>query len=1586
MLLQRSVLILFSVLCTGILAQAQESDPFAPYLTGKPPVIEEDLGTEMVSDSIRVHKFLFRSRVVQTPEGPVPTIVYAAIAYPSGKGPFPGMLRLHGGGGSADIPAAVSSARAGYASIVLDVPGIAAAQKRHPKTAGTWTKSTMITANPDASNSSLFDAVLGSIQAFYLLRAQPGVDASRMCVAGASWGGYTATMVAALIDKDIKATWSVFGSGHFELGAYEKDRIGKLPDTERARFQRWLDPGRRAQQITKPYFISTASNDRHWSWMAVQATTDLMRGPVNQFYSPNDNHAINYPGAKYMLRYFDHYVKGIGPVLPQVLDEKTRRLKDGRVALSFTATGLTKLAKAEIWYAPADTGWITKKWLSIPSSFDGKRYISYLPAAVAAQSFNWYAIVSSTNPAALGKDTIAVSGKVEEVAGTQAEAPVVFNAGETAGPGDVFGLQGAFFGAVPQVLYQVLTGQETALKPASALKLVSVSDRNITAQLPLNGMDKGQLIAIWVKNGPLFSQPVFLNRARAVSIEFDELMPGQDFRIFGRNLWVEGQPAAVLLQPVKGGQPLHCTVQGGDAYILQCKAPAAIRKGVAYRIIVSNGAGKAWGQSTADEIVSGRAAAADPFNLKVPWGADFWFAQNIYNVRTDVRLKLRAAGDGLADDRAAIQQAIDLAHKNGGGVIYLPAGKYRLEIPSGAGLTMRSRTVLKGDGPDATILQYGFGTPPPYPNPIGKGGWPDSTTEGVAILYPLGTTLTGLCQLQVQNVNTSGQWRHSIKNFRPAIHQPGGAGSKFFAKDCKFDLALAWGLSWSYVDRMVISDCWFDSKASVTWPWMWHCNGSTNFVVRNNTFRYSAGRFGFNESYNGIIENNHITRYGDLQAPKGETGGFNIDYADDIVMLNNRFDVQGRAIEYHNQGETILSQGGDPLNMSMGKVSAATAISITDTSKNWGPIRTLTLSTCDVVAIVDGRGAGQWRRIVKNTANTVTVDKPWTVIPDKTSHYAFQNWSAEDWLVRGNVLEGNNRGIWFYCGGTDITIVENRLSNSEGIYLRADQRMAQGRYNLTWNFVVNDNIVINDNGLRPAFVCNTLALVSPDSLHGIGTLGVEIRRNYVQASTPNAKSFVPGEGYWNLVDSKKPITGKATGILGTIFDQNKVSNADTGYLLRNNIDQTIIKEPVYRNVKINTSPGAKPVFLGSPDADQDPLARWLDGKAPRIIKELGDSTSDGISMRRLLFHSREITTDKGPVPTEVFAILVRPAASGQYPGLLLLHGGGGNAAGELPKAISWAKQGYIVMILDEPGIADPKKAPASNGHWKSFPYGQQRFTALPDLTHSTIFDGVLSCVQALYLLHEQPNVLKDRIGVTGVSWGGYMTTMLAGLAPAYVHAAFSTYGCGFYDTQSTFLKELQAMPEEQRSVWLRYLDAGRRAKNMAAPYFVAAAANDNWFYPPAVMATLAAVNAPANHFFAPNANHSAPIPGGNGNKERTGTMDMELLYFNYYLKGQGQPLPLISGECAGAITDAELAVQFYAAGPAQPLHARVFYSTDTVWTKRQWQERPATAIAGKPGWYQAQLPIAAKKPGSWWYPMVSDERPVSVSGKMIAFQ
>ena len=751
--------------------------------------------------------------------------------------------------------------------------------------------------------------------------------------------------------------------------------------------------------------------------------------------------------------------------------------------------------------------------------------------------------------------------------------PVIFNFNEGALPGEAFGVQGDSFGKAAELWIALVQGGEKKLTPKVSLKVVTRSESYVAAVLPADHLlPAGSLTAVWVKNGNQWSEPVFINRARVVTVEYEEIMPGYTFRVFGRNLLFSGQKPSLSLYDASKKQTLQAEVILADPYILQVKAPQGVIPGVRYHIVVTNGSGGKWGESTAEETILARSNAPDPFGVGAPWGADFKFDQNRYNVKTDVRLKLKAKGDSIANDRDPIQQAIDKAGADGGGVVYLPEGNYKLIFTTGSGLTMRSNVVLMGDGPDKSFILFGYGTPPPYPDPIGKGHWPDDTTDGVGMLWPLGTNKSGMSGICIQNVNTSGIWRHSLKTMIPKEKIPGGAGSEFFAVNCRFELSMAVGLGWSFVDRMVIADCDFESTTQNTWPWMWHCNGSTNFAVRGNRVHYAAGRFGFNESFNGIIENNHITRSGDLQTFKGETGGFNIDYAKDIVVIKNRMDVNGAAIFPRNQGETILSQGCNPTGQTVGVATAVTATTLTDAKQHWSAYNPLVLGSSRAVAIVDGKGTGQWRSIKSSNEGTLTIDRPWDVTPEAGCHYVVMSWSAEDWLVKDNILEDNHQGIMFYCGCNDVAIQGNKLTNSSGIYLRSDQRANEGRYNLTWNATVVENEIRRTIGTRAASIYSILAVQPKQLLLGVGTIGLEIRRNLVQAKYPNSNSSVPGEGYWSEVKSSTPaILSNAVGVLGTIFEKNTAINCDIGYRLSKSLGQTIIKDPINLDVKTVTN-------------------------------------------------------------------------------------------------------------------------------------------------------------------------------------------------------------------------------------------------------------------------------------------------------------------------------------------------------------------------------------------------------------------------------
>ncbi|MDB6139155.1 MAG: Dienelactone hydrolase-like protein [Verrucomicrobiaceae bacterium] len=343
--------------------------------------------------------------------------------------------------------------------------------------------------------------------------------------------------------------------------------------------------------------------------------------------------------------------------------------------------------------------------------------------------------------------------------------------------------------------------------------------------------------------------------------------------------------------------------------------------------------------------------------------------------------------------------------------------------------------------------------------------------------------------------------------------------------------------------------------------------------------------------------------------------------------------------------------------------------------------------------------------------------------------------------------------------------------------------------------------------------------------------------------------------------------------------------------------------------------------------------------------------------------------------------------------MLVLHGGGGSAEEE--KAMAWAQRGYVAVAPDLPGIADPKKLTGTKGRWSTLKYGEGRWIATPDASASIIFDAVLSAMKSLYLLRAQPGVDLSRVGVVGISWGGYMTTMVCGLAGDQVKAGFAVFGCGFYDLTAQATTTMAKMTDDaERARWLQYLDAGRRAPNIKAAFFTAGAANDFFYYPRAVQATLDAIPGEKNHLFAPNANHKIPLPGGTvftGSKDvapfkptmfqpfatpngsKANWLAMEVPFFDYYLSGNGDPLPKVHIEKSHDPRDACFTVS-----SAQPLAKVEVYwakaNPDVM--KREWLALAATETSSHR--YGAKLPAEA----STWFAVVSDHRPVTVSGDL----
>ena len=367
---------------------------------------------------------------------------------------------------------------------------------------------------------------------------------------------------------------------------------------------------------------------------------------------------------------------------------------------------------------------------------------------------------------------------------------------------------------------------------------------------------------------------------------------------------------------------------------------------------------------------------------------------------------------------------------------------------------------------------------------------------------------------------------------------------------------------------------------------------------------------------------------------------------------------------------------------------------------------------------------------------------------------------------------------------------------------------------------------------------------------------------------------------------------------------------------------------------------------------------YLNGKAPTVVRDLETKTVDGVLIHKVVFRSMMV----GGEPQDVYAIIARLSTAGNYPGVLWLHGGYGCA--DAPAAIRYAKAGYVAISPDLPGIGAPQICPDSVGPWMVRFGKLAGLTVKPDPTADGTFDAVVAALQAFELLAAQPGVTKDRIGVAGISMGGYTTTMIAGLLGNRVRAAYAKFGCGFYDRGSEWTTGLNNLPEDEREAWLHHFDAGRRASGIQAPYFIAAAASDHFFWPPAVNSTVSMIPAGSNQVFAPANHRLTGLPGAE---------NLDLLYLGYWLKGEGQPFPKVTIESCQPQSDGGKQIVFSVQAPS-PVKTATLYVTagGESWEKSTWE--PIAAQAAGVNRFQVIIPVEKVNKRGAWFVNVSGAR------------
>jgi Pectate lyase superfamily protein len=773
--------------------------------------------------------------------------------------------------------------------------------------------------------------------------------------------------------------------------------------------------------------------------------------------------------------------------------------------------------------------------------------------------------------------------------------PIVLNVPNTAAPGNIVSLEGSGFGSSPKIYFRPFTS--TTPIPVKIIK----GDNNFVAfQVP-----KTQAFDVYylaVSDGTSWSKTFGVNYPQAVQFDKPELAPNDRFRIFGRNLYMAPAPVSVMLGDQTTGAMIAATVDvsKSDPYSLTVIAPADIIPGHWYRAKVISGSNWTY---TGDCVLARTANGDDHFQLNVPWGRDYVYQNgpsyngavdnadhHVFDVTNDPFITPHAKGDGVTDDQPAIQAAINFAAKHKG-VVYLPAGTYRLASPSGSGLNMASNVVLQGHSATDTTILMG----PSSAQPASYSFW--------GISWMAGATTSGLADLSVKNIDTRSQ---SVRN----IVAPGST-SKLFLQRVNWDLGTGIFLSIKNADRLVIANSTFHQAINNQQPDpsrpgysgvgpLWFEN-LTNFTFQNNTVRWASGGNAFLTLYDGVFEGNHFTRSAadkvtvtaanfswynaDPQNAPIKIGDsvtrqlgrqIAVEFARNLVIQNNIFDVSdGEFKSNSNDGETINSEGGAyaKSQQDVGTVTAADTKTITANPKcagtcAWNYFPASICNYASKIAIVSGKGAGQWRQITNLNNNTFTISAAWDIVPAPGDNFSIFVPSIENGLIRSNSMQDNPRGILLYASGFyNVSVVNNTLKDNGGIWLFGIQdtnalSYLHPKFGSFRNIEINGNSLLNTKGLRPAYIAVTSGMRDPNYIWGTAIDSIEIRNNSI-TGLPATPKVDYNDGYANNVLYADPdgpyLPGSlAYGVAGTILQGNNCTNCPVFYSLSTGVLDTII--------------------------------------------------------------------------------------------------------------------------------------------------------------------------------------------------------------------------------------------------------------------------------------------------------------------------------------------------------------------------------------------------------------------------------------------
>ena len=498
---------------------------------------------------------------------------------------------------------------------------------------------------------------------------------------------------------------------------------------------------------------------------------------------------------------------------------------------------------------------------------------------------------------------------------------------------------------------------------------------------------------MWVETAAGFSKPLLFHVSKPCWLSESKATPGSMIYVFGFGLRAPYGKTKIAITGAGGTFFPPRIVEAralrtADSRLAYFEVPKEIKPGK-YVVYMHNGVGGQWGWRKAGDLEAVAMPKPTP----------------VLDVRT-----FGAKGDGLANDREAILKAIAAASKAGGGTVFFPPGTYLTDET----IEVLDSVTLRGASRRNSILQ-GFGDPAKSTNRI----WYVPLAAPTSILRLRGDT--SLESLTVQGATWKGRGGDSLI-----------------------------GVKVDQVENVTIVDCCLRadeedprSRRELYRAVLWVEDHSRRIKILSNEI---FGALTLSNSFRADIIGNRI--HGGGPSDVVTLGGrFSHSLIDDNTLTdtpgricvgmgwNNyfRFNEIHQAFRstWENAEEVYLVHGGVRAEKTIGFTTGASATTLVDTRQDWKP----DFYKGATVMILSGRGFGQYRRILGNTKDTLTLQKPWNVQPDSTSEYLASPLFTENAFFANLNNSPCRFSLWLDCVA-NVTAVQDDRAIVAGLVLR----------------------------------------------------------------------------------------------------------------------------------------------------------------------------------------------------------------------------------------------------------------------------------------------------------------------------------------------------------------------------------------------------------------------------------------------------------------------------------------------------------------------------------------------------------------------